>query len=258
MGWRPAFRLAGAMDVVGPGANWTEASVYAPLLLADRSILAWEWLRRSPAYRAAAAGCGADSEVWGLLRYVPPGLAAPDARPLWTAAVHPLVLRAAAEEGVDPGDMFDSRLVGSAIVMLETGAGEHLLVSDGYRAIRLDIEAGTLRRGPVRLCYRLCGLASAGRPLLTLRRLLAYCRDGRFSAMLHPPETRAARHVLMLRAHDAMAAGANQREIAATLLCAEASFARWRIAAPTLRSRVQRLVRNARNMANGGYRELLN
>lgn len=61
----------------------------------------------------------------------------------------------------------------------------------------------------------------------------------------------------MLRAHDAMASGATQREIAAKLLSVEAEEARWRVSVPTVRSRVQRLVRNTRAMAAGGYLSLL-
>ena len=61
----------------------------------------------------------------------------------------------------------------------------------------------------------------------------------------------------MLRASDALAAGAAQREIAAVLLNAEAEVERWRVIAPTLRARAQRLVRAARRMAAGGYRSLL-
>ena len=50
---------------------------------------------------------------------------------------------------------------------------EHLLMSDGLRTVRLDVLAGTLSSGPTELHYRLAGLGSAERPLLTLRRFLA-------------------------------------------------------------------------------------
>ena len=63
--------------------------------------------------------------------------------------------------------------------------------------------------------------------------------------------------MLLLRAHDALAAGADQRDIAEALLSREAAQPKWRVGAPSLRSRAQRLVRGARLMAAGGYRELL-
>jgi hypothetical protein len=61
----------------------------------------------------------------------------------------------------------------------------------------------------------------------------------------------------MLRAYDALAAGASQREIAAVLLDGDARRDRWRIHSPSLRSRAQRLAACARAMGEGGYRALL-
>ena len=61
----------------------------------------------------------------------------------------------------------------------------------------------------------------------------------------------------MLRARDALAAGADQREIAAELLSAEADEPRWRSRSPSTGSRAQRLVRGARRMSAGGYLQLL-
>lgn len=250
------------------GTNWRQAAAYAPLLAADRSVLAWEWLRRDPGYceaadRAleprsqAAQDSRTDAGKWGLHAFEPADLAAPAARPLWRSDVHPYVLEADALPTGDARNAFElARIAGISTILVDSGQ-EHLLVSDGLRAIRLDLLSGSLMGGPVRLRYRLAGLASAERPLLTLRRLLALWRTGRFSAQLHPVEARAARFVLMLRVHDALASGATQREIAAGLLSAEAGEARWRVRAPTVRSRVQRLVRSARFMAAGGYRALL-
>jgi hypothetical protein len=249
-------------------ADWRDVAAYAPLLSADRSVLAWEWLRRDPGYRAAAdraleQGSGAacdgrfDAGIWGLHAFEPADIAAPAARPVWRSDVHPYVLEADALPTGDARNAFELARLAPISTIIADGEQEHLLVSDGLRAIRLDLLSGSLRRGPVRLHYRLAGLASAERPLLTLRRLLALWRTGRLSAQLHPVEARAARFVLMLRVYDALASGATQREIAAGLLSAEAGEARWRVRAPTVRSRVQRLVRSARFMAAGGYLALL-
>jgi hypothetical protein len=248
-------------------AEWTDSAAYAPLLAADRSILAWEWLRRDPAYRAAARAAleaipspagEPPPEKWGLHSFERPDLAVPRARPIWCAGVHPDVLSAVAAEAGSSSDRFDLARLGPLATIVGGRFGrEHLLLSDGLRSVRVDVVAGSLRSGPVELRYLLAGLASAERPLRTLRRLLALCRSGRFSAVLHPGEAKAARNVLMLRAHDGLAAGAGQREIAGVLLSAEAGQPRWRVEAPTLRSRVQRLVRSARSMAAGGFLSLL-
>lgn len=253
----------------GYSADWRDAAAYAPLLEADRSVFAWEWLRRDPGYRAAAEeaaektpalSCDTSREAccWGLHAFESPDLGAPAARPVWRAEVHPYVLEADAAPTDEACDSFElARLREDSRLVLSTCGEEHLLISDGLRALRLDLLSGSLTEGPVRLRYRLSGLASAERPVLTLRRLLALCRSGRFSKALHPVEARAGRFVLTLRAGDAIASGATQREIAAELLSAEAGEARWRVSTPTLRSRAQRLVRNARAMAAGGYMSLL-
>jgi hypothetical protein len=154
-------------------------------------------------------------------------------------------------------DMFDLEPLRAISTLVTSNGQEHLLISDGFHAIRLDVLAGTIAAGPARLCYRLSGLASAEPPLLTLRRLLALWRTGRFCRSLHAKEARAGRWVLMLRAHDALAAGANQRELAAELLGGNVARPGWRVEAPSLRSRAQRLVRGAGAMAGGGFRELL-
>lgn len=249
--------------------DWRDAAAYEPLLAADRSLFAWEWLRRSPGYRAAAeralqegggaspAESGEAPEQWGLHAFVPPSASALEARPIWSAEVHPFVLGVQACPSTGE-DVFNLERF-SAISTLKTDADnrEHLLISDGLCAVRIDVLAGTIAGGRAVLRYQLAGLALAERPLLTLRRLLALWRTGRFCRSLHPCEARAKRWLLMLRAHDALAAGANQRAIAAELLASSAARERWRVDAPSLRSQVQRLVRGARRMTGGGFWELL-
>ena len=48
--------------------DWRDTSAYAPVLAGGRSALAWELLRRDPAYRAFAATAAPDSDAsrWGL------------------------------------------------------------------------------------------------------------------------------------------------------------------------------------------------
>lgn len=249
--------------------DWRDAAAYEPLRDADRSFLAWEWLRRNPDYRAAAErALSGDSrpdlmqpreapELWGLHAFESPSMTAPEARPIWCADVHPYVL--GVEAGPPNGEeVFDLERFGAVSTLVKARDDrEHLLMSDGFRAIRIDVLAGTIARGPAELRYRLAGLASAERPVLTLRRLLGLWRTGRFCRSLHANEPRVVRWLPMLRAHDALIAGADQREIAMVLLSAAAGETRWRSRSPSLRSQVQRLVRGARRMASGGYLELL-
>lgn len=260
----PAALLAGMAAGVRLVPDWRDAAAYAPLLGADRSLFAWEWLRRDPGYRAdAEARAGAATGVeegalrWGLHAFEVANRTVPDARPVWTAEADPFVL--AAEAGPPTGrEDFDlSGMAGWSTLVTAVDGRQHLLISDGFRAIRIDVLTGSLALGPVQIGYRLAGLRSAERPVLTLRRFLALWRSGEFPRSLHPGETRARRWILMLRACDALAVGATQREIAGALLSADALQPLWRSQAPSLRSRAQRLVRAAAIMQAAGYRRLL-
>lgn len=245
------------------GIDWRDARAYAQLHAADRSLFAWEWLRRDVRYRAAAAaahgGTGADARAaaFGLVAFEPPQRAVPAARPLWTSAVNPQVLAVCAGRGRNAGDRFDAARLGGLVTLVAGAACDHLLLSDGLRALRLDAPAGTFTAGPAALRYLIEGIVAAEPPLRTLRRFLALCRTGGFACSLHRAERRAQRWILILRARDAIAAGAPQREIADVLLSRRASGPHWRSSDPSLRAQAQRLVRAARCFAAGSYLTLL-
>lgn len=247
--------------------DWRDAAAYQPLLDADRSLFAWEWLRRSANYRDAAERAlqtasrsepGNPSGIWGLHAFESPDVTVPQARPVWSARLYPHVLAAEAVPSKSSDNAFDLGRLGALATLVPAGrGGGHLLISDGLRSIRLDVLAGTITEGPVQLRFRFDGLASAERLMPPLRRFLSLCRTNKLNGSIHPREARAGRWVQMLRAHDALAAGASQREIAAALLSGEAGQRQWRVLAPSIRSQAQRLARRARQMASGGYLGLL-
>ena len=250
--------------------DWRDAAAYAPLLGVDRAVFAWEWLRRDAGYQAAASRAlsvrrspvgPAEVEAarpWGLHAFEDPDRFAPLARPIWRREAYPAVLTAQAGQGGGADEQFEiKRLRRLAGEVLRVGRVQHVLLSDGLHSIRLDITGAPLDRGPVWLGYRLHGIAGAERPLSTLQRLLSLYRTGRFTRLLHPPERRASRWVLMLRTHDALEAGASQREIAADLLGAQVSQPNWRHEVLAARSQAQRLGRAARALAAGDYRHFL-
>lgn len=61
----------------------------------------------------------------------------------------------------------------------------------------------------------------------------------------------------MLRVWDAVREGATQRDIGIALYGRERIAADWGARSDSLKSRVRRLMQNARDMASGGYRALL-
>jgi hypothetical protein len=243
--------------------DWRDGAAYAPLLEADRSLIAWEWLRRDESYRSAvrASTTRAEREAaaarFGLVVFEPPEVGVPGARPLWRSDAYPFVLPVDHSLAELAPDCFDPRRLGGLERIVTRDGEEHLLLSDGFHSIRLDAPEGTFGEGPVALRYSLGSIALAEPQILTLRRFLALYRSGRFSRVLHRREPRARRWVLMLRAWDAITAGADQRHIAEALLSQSAGMPHWRSREPSVRSQAQRLVGAAREFAAGGYRLLL-
>lgn len=241
--------------------DWRDVAAYAQLAVADRSILAWEWLRRVPGYRQEACdalrtGVRGDAARWGLHRFEDPAVGAPEARPIWTASAYDPVLVAVAFPA-PAGQGLDCAGIADLVTVHAEDAAERVLLSDGLRALRIDTMEGTLGKGRVSLRFAVEGPPRLTAPLLALRRFDALGGDGRFRAALHPREPRVARLVQLLRTADALAAGANQRAIAAELLCGDVGAPGWREVHPELRLRAQRLVRDARACLAGGYRALL-
>ncbi|BBE35256.1 DNA -binding domain-containing protein [Sphingosinicella microcystinivorans] len=226
------------------GGDWQDAARYTRLLPGDRRCFAWEWLRRAPTYAEAWAGAG-DPAPFGLLRLEDPVRDALSARPLWNRGVDSAVLRAVVEPG-PARDRLDLRRFAPLASHVADAAGEHVLLSDGLRSIRLDVVCGSLVNGPAMPSWRIDGLRSAGLQLHALRQLAALARHGRFARSLHPPQRRAHRWIAMLRVHDAIAAGATHREIVAGLFGIDVSAPGWRITAGPWRLRVQHLAATAR------------
>jgi hypothetical protein len=187
-----------------------------------------------------------------------PAREAPDARLIWHADFDPATLSAGAVAASDASglDTIDATCLAPwlSAVVDETGT-EHVVLSDGWQRIRLDIERGSLLAGdPVVLQFRLCGIESAEPKLLPIRRLAALIRHRRFLHTLAVPDARIGRLLLALRVHDALEAGASQREIAEQLFGSGAAAGER---ADSLRSRVRRLVREARRLSGGGWRMLM-
>lgn len=187
-----------------------------------------------------------------------PEVEAPDARIIWHAELDPGILPVAAEPiGRGDPDAIDPATLAPWLTIVRGTDGEHAVLSDGWHHIRLDIEQGSLANGGlVLLRYRLQGIASAEARILPLRRLIDLCRNRRFSRSLYPPDRRVERWILALRVHDAVMDGASQSDIARALFGDALESGEDR-RSDSLRSRVRRLVGEARRLAGGGYRALM-
>ncbi|MFT4054921.1 MAG: DUF2285 domain-containing protein [Novosphingobium sp.] len=139
-------------------------------------------------------------------------------------------------------------------LVVDEGGRQHAVLSDGCHQIRLDVIAGNLLEHQfIRLGFRFDGLANAAACVLPMQRLLALYRHGRFGRSLFPRDPLVARGIQLLRVHDALNDGASHRDIAHALFGLQVLDTRT----DSLRSRVRRLVREARHMAKGAYRQLM-
>jgi len=244
----------------GPGSpDWADASHYAWLFETDRSAFAWEWLRRNRPYQDAAIGRSPDdARIWGLHRFEDPAEPFPIARPVWTSERHDWVVTAQAHRAGDQDrDVLDLARLGRFAKSIDDEGVARLLLSDGYRSIRLDISGAPPASGRLALSYSIYGIRRLLKPLTVLGRLRSLAMTGRFAQSLYPSAQRSRRLVLLLRAFDALEAGATHADLAYMLLAGNFERESWRIRSPSLRSRAQRLAREARRMAAGGFWTLL-
>ncbi|WP_334185951.1 DNA -binding domain-containing protein [Novosphingobium sp.] len=187
-----------------------------------------------------------------------PNITAHKARIIWSVDVDPgtieleaLPAAAGDRDAIDPA-AFASWL---SIVAAQDGR-EHIVIGDGFRRIRLDVIAGSLAKGPVYPRYRLGGIGSLRSRVLPLRRLLALCKHRRFVVSLFPEDPKMGRLVDMLRVHDGIVCGASLSDLVSTLYGRKSDVSDAR-GYDSMRSRARRLVREARALAAGGYRQLM-
>jgi hypothetical protein len=173
--------------------------------------------------------------------------------------VNPAVLPIEARKvPADHRDAFDIRQLGHPVSVLRLGAGlEQVLLADGIHHIQLEVSRRSLLDGPAKLHYDISGFEDLEPKLLTLQRLVALRRLGRFPHSLFPPERRAPRWIIALRALDASRMGANRREIAAALFGQDIVRRDWDGGSDYLRSRVRRAIAAGKGLADGGHLDLL-
>ena len=189
-----------------------------------------------------------------------PARSAPEARIIWHADLDPGTLRVEAipTDRADPDGLDLVRVASWLTIVTDPDGYDHAVLSDGRHHIRLDVAQGRLAGETlVHLYYCLHGLGAAEAGILPLRRLLHLQHHRRFARSLYPRDPWIERGIQLLRVHDALADGATQREIGAVLF-GEARVAEdWNDRSDSLRSRIRRLVREAKTLALGGYRDLM-
>jgi hypothetical protein len=177
---------------------------------------------------------------------------------VWRADVDTAVVavEASPASAGDP-DAVDLMRFPCPVLLVRSASGaEHLLIGDRKSNVRLDVVSGTVHEGPVRLRYGLVQATEIEAKLLTIRRLAALIRLGRFPRKLFPPARQARKWMIALRALDARRAGATHREIAVALFGDSAVGTDWNGGSGYLRCRIQRLIRLGETLTKD-YRRLL-
>jgi hypothetical protein len=207
------------------------------------------WRSSPPTAARAPGGCAFAED---------PARPAREARLFWDARIDPHVIVAHARptDRADP-QRFDILALPVPVTILAGPGVEELLLGEGDRTVRISIAEGSVLRGPARLAYQLAGTDALDRRLLALRRLAALQLRGRLPRFLFEEHARAGRWSWLVATLEALAIDPSHRAVATRLFGADTVAAEWDGRSDYLRSRVRRLVAEARHMATGGHVALL-
>lgn len=166
-----------------------------------------------------------------------------------------MVHAAAARRGAR--DAIDLLALTCPATLLWTPAGEQLLLGLGRCTVRVSVASGTLLAGPVHLHYCLSGTDQLETRLHALQRLAGVMRCHALRPALFAQNRKTARWWQVLRALDALTASPRHRAVAQAVFGEPLVARDWTGDSDYLRSRTHRLIRQARALAAGGYRQLL-
>ena len=249
-------------------APWQATAAYLYLLWLDAVSLAWEYLRRDPAYRACwcrfGRGDAADAaRPWGLQRLEDPLLDARRAHPLWDNRL-PALLHVHAADGLAEeaaGATLDLWHMPGEKRLAALPAGFVLLVRDGPDCLRLRLGPGVLEGRPAlcavpldaRLRAQAAVLAAHAAGLAPGCRAHAARRAAQGAVRAVSPTSMS--HLRALQALDGALAGASQRRIAEVLYGRERVRGQWH-ADSALRAQLRHSLARGMALMRGGYREL--
>jgi hypothetical protein len=241
--------------------QWYPTAAYLYVLHLDGPALAWEYLRRNPAYSRDWSGCNADlsqaAHRWGLRLFEDPGRDARDAQPDWLS---------------DPDNLVHLSRIGASDAEAQPF---HVWKLPGYRYLTHDGERLVLTSQLPQHILRIAipTTLEDGQPFAYAVRAGADLqRRWRIAAVelrwLDPPDANhiavsavrpgrtALLHLRTLQTLDGVLAGASHRELAAVFFGADAVARHW-YDGSDLRAQVRRLVRRGRGLMMGGYHRLL-
>ncbi len=250
-------------ELLPPTMDWRDSDSYLWITTLPRPALAWEFVRRSPAYRAAYKSCDSSRHepgtLWPMVRLEDPGLDARQALPAWTGGVSdeilPLQTGARPEEAIRAAIDVD-RLRCRMTTIQEQPRTTHVLFAERGRQLHLAVES----HPDADLCLVTPALAPMPvtvKRTLALRRLSDLAEHGELRAHLYPAESRAPRFARILQALDGALAGARHRDIAVSLFGERRVAQDWASPDNHLRDHVRRAVAQGRTLMANGFIRLL-
>lgn len=261
--------------------DWTRDCDYRYTQSLSPQEWAWEFLRRNPDFRIAwnaaqieygisgysghitTLVCALERpslSAWGCLYSSDPQCDAREARVFWLPDLCPGVLRLLASQLSERIDVTPFRLrdIDSPSVLLELPSGpQHLLFAEGGRTLQLVVDGADVMT-PVRLLFD--GAPERAGASAQLRALRCF-NDLRLAGRLYP--SRIQREPLslyrrtVLRALDAEAAGASQRDMARYVFAGAYTDETWLSPDRPLREKIRRALRRGHALMHRGYRRLL-
>lgn len=234
---------------------WHATAAYLYALELDGPELAWEYLRRHPAYRTAWLGARrrqrtAIAQRWGLRVDLDPRTDARDVHPAWLDAEDVMPhLRPANRRRMPHGPAFDLWDLPGRKGLLHGGSDLILSVQGTSHRLRVSLSPALTDGATCRLSVPLSGDVAAAA-------LLQQALQGEHPA---PAAQRVSRldllHMRGLQALDASQAGCSQRRVAEALFGADAVVGRWH-ADSELRAQVRHILSRAKALMEGGYLRL--
>jgi hypothetical protein len=252
-----------------PLADWRDPRSYDYTRELTRDGWAWEFLRRNPAYRMSWDHFGharrrreteAKAAEFGLLVFEDPARAAMHAPIFWHPDISSFVLPVRAERGSNAAGVATvdfGALRARAASEHREGLLHHLLFQEAGRRLQLVVH-GERPDGVVSLLTEApLDPVSFRRRMSLLQRLADLLANGRLTPQLYPPEARARRLAMVLRALDGWLAKSPQRAIGQAMFDRPTADEDWRDCECPLRERVRLTLRRARWLMEDGYRSLL-
>jgi hypothetical protein len=240
---------------------WQRRDAFEYLESLAKPLLAWEYLRRNPAYRKAwhlrdpvvIENSGHD---WGLLRLIDPDMDARVVNPIWKPEP-PTTMRVIRSAGAIEGfKLYDLDIDRSEPGAVHDAEGTYLTVLVGANGWQVHVANGLEPQDGIAISITVDAHAR-GRVAAANRFIEDLERKSLSSSKRAPVARRTARfHASVIQALDGASAGGSHREIAVALHGAKWVNSRW---SPDgeLRASIRYYLKRGALLVGGGYRHLI-